>query len=79
MAIKAKVQRDYLLTEASISLPVDVSQVDEILKASKTSGRMVVVYNQGAVQGINVEQKTKVSDLQSTKIRSLLAIEDQVL
>jgi len=76
MAIKIKVQRDYLLTEASIELAADVSQVDEILKASKSNGKMIVLYNQGCVQGINVEQRTKLSDAKAEKIREMLKLED---
>ena len=79
MAIKIKVQRDYLLTEATIELAADVSQVDEILKASKTSGKMIVLYNNGFIQGINVEQRTKLSDAKAEKIRDMLKIEDAEL
>lgn len=79
MAIKIKVQRDMLRTEASIELPADVSQVDELLRATKTNGKMVVLYNNGYVQGINVEQNTKVSEAKSTKIRSILKLEDEEL
>jgi hypothetical protein len=79
MAIKIKVQRDMLRTEASIELPADVSQVDELLRATKTNGKMVVLYNNGYVQGINVEQNTKVSEAKSTQIRSILKLEDEEL
>jgi hypothetical protein len=79
MAIKIKVQRDYLLTEASVELAANVSEVDEILRASKTNGKMIVLYNQGSVQGINVEQRTKVSESKSAEIRALLDVEDKVL
>ena len=76
MAIKAKVQRDYYLTEVSVSLPAQVSDVDEILRATKTSGKMVTVYNEGFIQGINVEQRTKLTEKQAEQIRKILAIED---
>jgi len=76
MAIKIKVQRDYLLTEASVELAGNVSEVDEILKASKSNGKMVVLYNQGCIQGINVEQRTKLSDTNADKVRQLLKLED---
>ena len=76
MAIKIKVQRDYLLTEASVELAGNVSEVDEILKASKSNGKMVVLYNQGCIQGINVEQRTKLSDTNAEKVRQLLKLED---
>lgn len=76
MAIKIKVQRDYLLTEASVELAGNVSEVDEILKASKSNGKMVVLYNQGCIQGINVEQRTKLSDTNAEKVRQLLKLKD---
>lgn len=76
MAIKIRVQRDYLLTEASIELAGDVKEVDEIMKASKSNGKMVVLYNGGAIQGINVEQRTKLSDLKAEKVRAMLKLED---
>jgi hypothetical protein len=79
MAIKIKVQRDYLRTEASISLPASVSDVHEVLIATKTNGKMVVLYNQGAVQGINIEQNTKISDSKSEEIRTLLDVKDKEL
>lgn len=79
MAIKIKVQKDYYQTEFSVQLPANVSQVDEILKATKTNGKMVVLYNQGAVQGINIEQHTKIPESKSDSIRELLGIDDKVL
>ena len=79
MAISAKVQKDYLLTEARIALPADVAQVHEILRATKTSGKLVILYNDGFVQGINVEQRTKLNEAKSAEIRTLLAVEDKLL
>jgi hypothetical protein len=76
MAVKIKVQKDYLLTEASIELPAQVSQIDEILKASKSNGKMIVLYNEGCVQGINIEQRSKLSEPQSAKVREILKIDD---
>lgn len=75
MPVKIKVQKDYYLTEVSVALPTTVSEVDQLLKATKTNGRMVVLYNGGAVQGINVEQRTKVPDTEkSDGIRDALGI-----
>jgi hypothetical protein len=79
MAIKIKVQRDYLRTEASIALPASVADVHEVLIASKTNGKMVVLYNQGAVQGINVEQNSRLTDGQSAEVRQMLSVEDKIL
>ncbi len=79
MAIKVKVQRDYLKTEVSLDLPADVAQADEIMRSMKSNGKMIVIYNCGHVAGINLEQNTKLSDLQSEKVRQLIAIKDEVL
>ncbi len=74
MAVGIKVQRDYYLTEVSIELPADVQQVDALMKATKTNGKMVVQYNQGSVQGVNVEQRTKIPENKATEIRSILGV-----
>jgi len=74
MTIKVKVQKDYLRTEASIELPADVAQVDSLLKATKTNGKMVVLYNEGHIQGINVEQNTKITEGKTDEIREMLKI-----
>jgi hypothetical protein len=79
MAVEIKVQKDYYLTEVSIELPTNVSQVDEVLKATKTNGKMVIQYNQGNVQGVNVEQRTKISESQANEIRALLDIGEKIL
>ena len=74
-----KVQKDYYLTEVSLNLPADITQMHQILQMTKTNGKMVVQYNQGSVQGVNIEQRTKISETQATKIRSLLEIDEKVL
>ena len=79
MAIKVKVQRDYLLTEASIFLPASVSDVDEIMKATKANGKLIILYNEGYIQGINIEQRTKVPDAKSTEVRNIVAVGDKNL
>lgn len=79
MVVRAKVQKDYYTTEVSIELPVDVAQVDGLLKATKTNGKMVVLYNQGFVQGVNVEQRTKIPETLADEIRGLLGIAEKKL
>lgn len=79
MAIKAKVQKDYLKTEASIELPADVSEIDQIMRATKTTGKMVVLYYEGHHQGVNIEQNTKIPDSKSEEIRDILGIQDKNL
>lgn len=74
-----KVQKDYFLTEVSLNLPANIAQMHALLQETKTNGKLVVQYNQGSVQGVNIEQRTKISDAQATKIRALLEIDEKVL
>lgn len=76
MSIKIKVQRDLLRTEATVELPAEVSEVHEELKAMKTDGKMVVLYNKGHVQGINIEQNSKMSEADSAETRARLGVKD---
>jgi hypothetical protein len=76
MAVKIKVQKDYLRTEASISLPSQVSEVDELLRLTKTNGKMVILYNNGFIQGINIEQNEKLTESKSAEVRALLNVAD---
>ena len=77
MAIKIKAQKDYLRTEVSLDLPVNVAEIDEVLRTTETNGRLVILYNGGKHQGINIEQSTKMTDAQSTETRKLLGIADE--
>jgi hypothetical protein len=79
MAVGIKVQRDYYLTEVSVELPADVQQVDALMKATKTNGKMVVQYNHGSVQGVNVEQRTKIPENKASEIRELLGVGEKEL
>lgn len=45
MAIRIKAEKSYYVTEVSIELPVNVQDVDDLLRELKTNGKMVVVYN----------------------------------
>lgn len=75
MATKVKTQKDYLLTEVSIELPADLAELDAIMKSTKATGKIVILYNQGGVLGINLEQKTKATDSNSVKVREILGID----
>jgi hypothetical protein len=79
MAVKVTVQKDYLRTEASISPQTPVSEVDELLKATKTNGKLVVLYNEGHIQGINIEQNTKLTGTKSDEVRAIVAVADKNL
>ena len=75
MPTKIKTQKDYLLTEVSIELPADLSQLDAIMKATKATGKIVAVYTNGGVVGVNLEQKKRANDSASSKIRDILGVE----
>lgn len=79
MVVKVKVQKDHYLTEVSVEVPADVSQVDELLKATKTTGKMIVLYNRGGVQAINIEQKTMINTKDGDQIKKILGIEEKLL
>jgi hypothetical protein len=79
MAVKVTVQKDYLRTEASISPQTPVSEVDELLKLTKTNGKLVVLYNEGHIQGINIEQNTKITDAKSAEVRAIVKVSDKNL
>ena len=79
MAVNVKIQKDFFTTEVSVDLPAQVAEWDEVLRATKTNGKMVVLYNQGSVQGINIEQKLKISETQAPEIRNMLGIGEKIL
>jgi hypothetical protein len=79
MAIRIKVQKDYLRTEASIELPADIGQVDEIMRSTKATGKLVVLYYDGHHQGINIEQNSKIPERKAGEIRAMLDVEDKQL
>lgn len=79
MAISIKIQKDHYLTEATVVMPADVKEVDDLLKATKTTGRMIVLYNQGGVIGINFEQKTKLNEAQASELREKIGVGEEII
>jgi len=74
MAVKIKVQKDYLLTEASVDPKTPIADLDVVMKEMNANAKVTVLYNGGAVQGINVQQTTKLSEIRSEQIRELIGI-----
>lgn len=79
MPIKIKTQKDYLLTEVSVSLPVDLNHLDQLMRSTKATGKIVAVYNQGGMLGVNVEQKTRASETVSEKMRNIAGVDTEEL
>lgn len=71
MPINIKSQRDCLTTKVAISLPVDLNALDQLLRASKSTGHMIATYNQGGLLGVNIEQNKNLNDKVSKKIRDM--------
>ncbi len=74
MAIRVKTQKDYYLTEINMELPLDLSALDDLLRATGTTGRIVAVYSEGGLLGVNVEQRTKIPNAVSEQIKRLLGL-----
>jgi hypothetical protein len=79
MAVKIKTQRDYLVTEVSMELPVDLNALDSLMKVSRATGKIVAVYTDGGVNGVNVEQRAKISAKVAEKVRELVGVETEVI
>jgi hypothetical protein len=75
MAIRIKTQRDYLLTEVSVELPCDLNALDYLMRSSHGTGKIVAVYSDGGLLGVNIEQKTKIRENVSDQVRELIGVE----
>lgn len=73
--LKIKSQKNYYVTEVSFELPVDLNALDDLLKSTKSTARMISIVNDGGVLGVSVEQKTKITAEANPKVRELLGIE----
>jgi hypothetical protein len=84
MSVKIRTQCDYLLTEATIEIPRDreerkqtLSQVDELMRESGGTGKVVAMYNKGWLLGINVEQKAKIQEGIADEVRAAVGVESK--
>jgi hypothetical protein len=74
MPINIKSQKDVLTTEVVISLPTDLNALDSLMRSSKATGKIVAVYNQGGIMGVNIEQKTHISEKKSEDVRKIIGV-----
>ena len=80
MALRVKTQKSYYVTEFTVELPADAGEIDDQLRAIKSTGKTVILHNDGHVLGINVEQKEKIpTDAIDTQIRELLGLGTKLL
>ena len=54
MPINIKSQKDSLTTDVVIDLPTNLNEIDQLMRSSKATGRVVATYNQGGLLGVNV-------------------------
>ena len=79
MTPKVKVQKDYLLTEFSAEIPTDLNEWDATMRKTRATGKIVAVYTNGGLSGVNIEQKTKATEDESAKIRKVVGVKDENL
>ena len=79
MAIKLKIQKDYLLTEASVELPANFNELDAEMRKMKATGKIVAVYSDVGLLGVNVEQKSRATEKESEQMRTIMGVKSENL
>jgi hypothetical protein len=86
MPVQLKTQNDYLLTEVSVELPPDrqkqaetLSELDYLMRVSKGSGKIIAVYSDGGLYGINIEQRTKIRGAVADRVREAVGVANKVV
>jgi len=79
LAIKISTQKDYFETEATVDPKCDIAEVSDLLRALKTNCKLIILYNGGSVQAINIEMHTKVNGDQRDSIRGILGLKSIAL
>jgi hypothetical protein len=79
MTVELAVQKDYLLTEGSAKLPTDLNEWAEKMRKTKATGKIVAVFTNGGLSGVNIEQKTKATETESAKMRKTVGVKDEDL
>lgn len=84
MTVKLQSQNDYLLTEVTIDLPLDreeqgklLGEIDALMRASHGTGKVVAQYSAGGLNGINVEQRSKIRGAAADKVRQIVGVESK--
>jgi hypothetical protein len=74
MPINIKSQKDSLVTEASLDMDTNLNDLDQLMRSSKATGKIVAVYNQGGRLGVNVEQRSRVSETVADDVRKIVGV-----
>lgn len=75
MAIHIRAQKDYLVTESSLDVPCNLTELNELLaEVGGTGSRIVAMYSVGRMMSVNVEQRTKVPDSVADEVRRIVGV-----
>ena len=75
MPINIKTQKDYLITDVSLDpVGTDLNSLDALMRASKATGKIVAVYNQGGLMNINLDQKSHIAEKFTEQVRNILGV-----
>ena len=77
MPVNIKTQKDVLVTEATLESDTDLNSLDQLMRSMKATGKIVAVYNQGGRLGVNVEQRTRVSEKVAKDVRNLTGVDSR--
>lgn len=75
MAVKIQSQKDYLLTEVCIEMPCDLNALDYLMRSIHATGKIVAQYSAGGLNGVSIEQKTRIRESVSDQVRDLIGVE----
>ena len=79
MTVELAIQKDYLLTEGSAKLPTDLNEWAEKMRKTKATGKIVAVFTNGGLSGVNIEHKTKATETEYAKMRKAIGVKDEDL
>lgn len=71
MPVKIKSQKDFLTTKVALESPVNLQEVDALMRAGKMTGTVVATYNQGGLMGVNIDQNKHIPEKVSEQVREL--------
>lgn len=77
--LKIKTQTDYFLTEVTFEAPVDLAEVQQMIKRTHSNSKITAIFNEGGVIGVNIEQKKRVKADQSANIREMLGVKSEII
>jgi hypothetical protein len=69
---KITARKNYFVSVASIEPSADISEIVELIRATRFTGELTILYNQGGVIGIILERWTRVCQADADLVHALL-------